>query len=148
MTAAPLDLDTLEALDAKIKPSMSVEDRYDAVQAYSTSLRDAAPALFAMARRVQQDASRERTHAPDCHLWGPMHYDCLMREYEAARAEIARLREALEAAGPFLTAMCELAAFPSRIHDALAKVRAALTSARSDPSPITEPQAGPLPLAP
>lgn len=66
---------------------------------FIASLRNAAPALIALARRAQQDAAREGTHAPDCHLWGRRHYDCLLGKYEASRAEIARLRQALEAAG-------------------------------------------------
>lgn len=59
--------------------------------ALTVALRNAAPALIALARRVQQDSAREGTHAPDCHLWGRRHYDCLLSKYEAA----ARERDAL-----------------------------------------------------
>lgn len=83
MPETPLDLAALNA---------AIEAWHNGAPA--NPIMAAAPALIALARRVQQDAAREGTHAPDCHLWGRRHYDCLVREYEASRAEIARLREA------------------------------------------------------
>lgn len=83
MPETPLDLAALNA---------AIEAWHNGAPA--NPIMAAAPALIALARRVQQDAAREGTHAPDCHLWGRRHYDCLLGKYEASRAEITRLREA------------------------------------------------------
>lgn len=31
----------------------------------------------------QNRAARVGTHGPDCHLWGPAHYECLLRKFAA-----------------------------------------------------------------
>lgn len=99
----------LDALEAKLRAALALVDETwgEVIPSFpenawgdaACDILAAAPALIALARRVQQDAAREGTHAPDCHLWGRRHYDCLLGKYEASRAEIARLRQALEAAG-------------------------------------------------
>ena len=35
---------------------------------------------------------RQSTHADDCWSWGPKHYECALREIEALRAEVERLK--------------------------------------------------------
>lgn len=47
--------------------------------------------LTAALQYEQHRAGGIGTHGPDCHTWGPQHYECAMREIE-------RLREALKAA--------------------------------------------------
>jgi hypothetical protein len=41
-------------------------------------------------------SDRIGTHAPGCHAWGPRHYECLMRKYEASKAALKVAEEALE----------------------------------------------------
>lgn len=68
-----LDLEKLEALvrNGKRLPLLS------------------ALALIAAAKREEMRNRHEGTHAPDCHLWGPKHYDCLRGEFDKQAAELA-----------------------------------------------------------
>ena len=60
-------------------------------------------ALIDLARVEHDRRNRQGTHGPDCHTWGPRHYDCLMAhvatltaDLATARAQLAMAREALE----------------------------------------------------
>jgi len=64
--------------------------------AFIATIRNAAPTLIALARCEIEREARVSTHAPGCHTWGPRHYDCLMRRYEATRAALTKAQEALE----------------------------------------------------
>jgi DNA repair exonuclease SbcCD ATPase subunit len=97
------------------------------------------------ALRYEQDRSgRIGTHGPGCESWGPRHYECATEKLSAtikvnteleaenarwverhnqARAEVGRLREALEAAEYVLT---RTARPNNKCHDALAIARQAL----------------------
>lgn len=63
---------------------------------FIAAIRNAAPALIAAGRCEIEREARFSTHAPGCHTWGPRHYDCLMRRYEATCATLTQAQEALE----------------------------------------------------
>ena len=59
-------------------------------------IADKIPTLINLARREIEREARVSTHAPGCHTWGPRHYDCLMRRYEATHVALTQAQEALE----------------------------------------------------
>ena len=74
-------------------------------------------ALIDLARVEHDRRNRQGTHGPDCHTWGPRHYDCLMAhvatltaDLATARAQLAMAIEALEGARHTLTTLHNLRA--------------------------------------
>jgi len=62
--------------------------------AFIAALRNAAPALIALAREAlrSRDATDGTTHAENCHLWGRRHYECAVGKIEDLQAENAQLQ--------------------------------------------------------
>jgi len=65
---------------------------------------------------LQWEQNRSRhvgTHAYGCHTWGPAHYECLLRKFEAAEAALAecqRKAETLDRLFELIPSLLELAA--------------------------------------
>jgi len=60
-------------------------------QAAQIAEKDAEIARLKSALKRQEDREgRVGTHSPDCHKFGPSHYDCALRQIEALRADAAR----------------------------------------------------------
>ena len=52
-------------------------------------------ALIDLARVEHDRRNRQGTHGPDCHTWGPRHYDCLMAHVATLTADLATARAQL-----------------------------------------------------
>lgn len=48
---------------------------------------------------VREEVDRIGTHGPGCETWGPRHYQCALRELEAARAIVELARELVSPRG-------------------------------------------------
>ncbi len=65
-------------------------------QAAQIAEKDAEIARLKSALKRQEDREgRVGTHSPDCHKFGPSHYDCALRQIEALRADAETYRAAL-----------------------------------------------------
>jgi len=71
-------------------------------------------------KRQEDREGRIGTHSPDCHTWGPSHYDCALRRIEVLRAALENIAK-LDHCSPLI--------------DARAHARAALRQEQPDHIP-------------
>lgn len=87
---APEDLEELEATAARLRTELAetkaVNDALANVAAECHALRAEIERLTSALRWEQHRAERIGTHSDTCWGWGPQHYECLLRKYNALAA--------------------------------------------------------------